>query len=58
MQTGGTMRRPYGTPVHFIARSFPMLKRWANKHCAHGAGLWKLDQSESAPRGHFQGNAD
>jgi hypothetical protein len=32
-------RRPYGTPVLFFYRSFPALKRWANIHCASGAGF-------------------
>jgi hypothetical protein len=32
-------RRPYGTPVLFFYRSFPALKRWANIHCAYGAGF-------------------
>jgi len=32
-------RRPYGTPVLFFYRSFPALKRWANIHCAYGAGV-------------------
>ena len=33
-----TKRRPYGTPVLFLYRFFPALKRWANNHCAYGAG--------------------
>jgi hypothetical protein len=32
-----TERRPYRTPAAFIG-FFPALKRWANKHCAYGAG--------------------
>ena len=35
----GTERRPYRTPVPFYYRSFPALKRWANNHCANGAGF-------------------
>jgi hypothetical protein len=35
----GTERRPYRTPVPFYYRSFPALKRWANNHCAYGAGF-------------------
>jgi hypothetical protein len=33
-----TRRRPSGTPVLFFFRFFPALKRWANNHCAYGAG--------------------
>ncbi len=30
-------RIPEGTPVYFSWRSSPVLKRWADKHCAPGA---------------------
>jgi hypothetical protein len=55
----GRKRRPYGTPVLFCDRSFPALKRWANNHCAYGAGwgAWACGVGVPKPVGLVQSGA-
>jgi hypothetical protein len=36
------LRRPLRDSVAFGGGAFPALKRWANNHCAYGAGWLRI----------------